>query len=190
MRVMEAVWPITAVYLGPIGFYSYWKLGRTAKGGRKEQRKKESSCWTAVFKSVCHCGAGCTLGDVIAEWTVFILAINILGSTLLANYILDLTLALLLGIAFQYFVIKPMHKDWSRRRGVITAVKADTLSLVAFEIGLFIWMALVRFPLFTPPLEPTDPTFWFMMWIGMGLGFITSNPANWWLIKKGIKERM
>ena len=32
--------------------------------------------------------------------------------------------------------------------------------------------------------------FWFLMQIGMAIGFLTSFPANAWPIKSGIKERM
>jgi len=39
-------------------------------------------------------------------------------------------------------------------------------------------------------LYPVSPVFWFMMQIGMILGFFTSYPANWWLVKKGIKQGM
>lgn len=28
MGVMNAVWPITALYLGPIGLWAYWVMGR------------------------------------------------------------------------------------------------------------------------------------------------------------------
>jgi hypothetical protein len=51
-------------------------------------------------------------------------------------------------------------------------------------------MALMRFVFFKPPLEAIDPLYWFMMQIGMSLGFITSYPVNWYLVKKGIKESM
>lgn len=38
---------------------------------------------------------------------------------------------------------------------------------------------------------PVDSTeFWFAMQIAMVAGFITSYPVNWWLIRKGLKERM
>ena len=33
--------------------------------------------------------------------------------------------------------------------------------------------------------NPTEPVFWFMMQIGMTIGFFTSYPANIWLVKKG-----
>ena len=39
-------------------------------------------------------------------------------------------------------------------------------------------------------LHPDTATFWFLMQIGMVLGFFTAYPVNWWLIKRGIKEPM
>ena len=41
-----------------------------------------------------------------------------------------------------------------------------------------------------PKLEPIQPTYWFMMQVGMALGLPTTYPANWWLVKKGIKYGM
>jgi hypothetical protein len=42
------------------------------------------------------------------------------------------------------------------------AVKADTLALTAFELGLFAWMAVVYF-LFVSRAEPASVYYWFMM---------------------------
>jgi hypothetical protein len=109
---------------------------------------------TAVSDS--HCGAGCTLGDIIAEFSLFALGWTLLGKTPYAEYAGDLLLAWLLGIAFQYFTIKPMRK-LSPGRGLIAAVKADTLSILSFEVGLFAWMALTFFVFFPHShLEPTQ----------------------------------
>ncbi len=30
MRVMEAVWPVTGLYLGPLAVWGYWRFGRPA----------------------------------------------------------------------------------------------------------------------------------------------------------------
>jgi hypothetical protein len=45
------------------------------------------------------------------------------------------------------------------REGIVAALKADTLSLTCFEIGLFGWIALACFVLFPAPghLHPTAP---------------------------------
>jgi len=52
-------------------------------------------------------------------------------------------------------------------------------------------MALTYFVFFPQPhLKPTEPAYWFMMQIGMVLGFFTSYPLNWWLIKAGWKDGM
>ncbi len=49
------------------------------------------------------------LGDIMAGWAVFVLGITILGSTLLASFVFDFALALLLGMMFQYFAIGPIR---------------------------------------------------------------------------------
>ena len=43
---------------------------------------------------------------------------------------------------------------------------------------------------FAHHLHPDSPVYWFMMQIGMVVGFATSFPMNWWLIKRGLKEKM
>jgi hypothetical protein len=49
-------------------------------------------------------------------------------------------------------------------------------------------MYLVFFP--RERIQVNEPTYWFLMQIGMILGFLTSYPVNWWLIKSGVKEAM
>ncbi len=181
MAIMNWVWPITALYGGPVALWIYVRLGRISA--------REKPFYGRVAIGVSHCGAGCVLGDVIAEFAIFFTGLTLFGSMLLTEFIGDYILAYAFGIAFQYFAIAPMRR-LSLADGLRAAIKADTLSLTAFEIGLFGWMAVSYFVLFRPHLMPTQPTFWFMMQIGMILGFITSYPANWLLIRTGIKEVM
>jgi Domain of unknown function (DUF4396) len=90
----------------------------------------------SVSIDVSHCGAGCTLGDIIGAWLVFATGWQLLGLALPAEYIADFAVAFCLGIAFQYVAIAPM-RNLGFRDGIIAALKADTLSLTAFEVGLF-----------------------------------------------------
>ena len=50
----------------------------------------------------------------------------------------------------------------------------------------------MAFVLFPDPhrLSPRFASFWFLMQIGMIIGFATSWPANVWLVKRGIKVPM
>jgi len=77
------------------------------------------------------------------------------------------------------------------RDGIKAAAKADILSLSAFEVGLFAWMALMTFAFYPDPhLKPSSPVYWVLMQIGMIIGFATAWPANVWLMNRGIKEAM
>jgi Domain of unknown function (DUF4396) len=49
------------------------------------------------------CGAGCTLGDIVAEFGLFALGWTLLRQPLYAEYAGDMLLAWLFGIAFQLF---------------------------------------------------------------------------------------
>ena len=128
--------------------------------------------------------------NIVAEFSIFGLGLTLFGKPIFAEYVGDLFLAWLLGIAFQYFTIQPM-RNLSAGKAVSAAVKADTLSILTFEIGLFAWMRLTYFVFFPHPrLTPKDSAYWFMMQTGMVLGYFTSYPMNRLLIKMGWKEAM
>ncbi len=121
---------------------------------------------------------------------MFLLGWKLFGLFLFAKYVVNYALAYVFGIAFQYDSIKPM-KGLSVGEGIKHAIKADTLSLTAFQVGLYGWMAVMQLVLFpVEDLHPNQAAYWFLMQIGMILGFITAYPANWWLTKRGIKEAM
>ncbi len=188
MTIMNVVWPINGWFLGPIALWTYFKWGRIkAKNIEKEDTRGNPA---KVFVSTSHCSAGCTAGDALGVPIVALTALTVAGSTLFAHFTVEFILAYSFGILFQFYAIYPMNKEDGIKSALKAAIKADTLSLIAFEIGMFGWMALVHFVIFTTPPEPTTSVYWFMMQIAMILGFLTSYPANWWLVKKGIKEAM
>ena len=193
MKVMEAVWPITALYFGPLTIPAYLRWGRPMSKRAREANggePPEKPFWAAVAVGATHCGAGCTLGDLVAEWVVFAAGLQLAGFALPVEYPLDYALALGLGVLFQYFAIAPM-RNLALGEGLKVAAKADFLSLSAFEVGLFGWMAIMQLVLFPSPHLSTDhAAFWFLMQIGMIVGFFTTYPMNWWLIRRGIKEAM
>jgi len=191
VAVMEAVWPLTAMYFGPIAVWGYRRLGRSIMAQHHSANAPPfRPRWSSIALSVSHCGAGCVLGDVLAEFAVFGFAVSIAGEALYAEYIADYLLAISLGIIFQYLVIGQM-RGLTRRNGLIAAAKSDFAALTAFEVGLFGWMALMRFVFFPDPrLGPNSPVYWLFMQIGMVIGFATSWPANVWLIRRGIKDAM
>lgn len=188
MWIVNVVWPVTALFGTIIWLAAYFAWGRNAPPGEDED--KTTAFPVMVMKGSSHCGAGCTLGDVVGAWLVFALGWQLLGLALPAEYVADFALAFGLGVVFQFFSIAPM-RGLGLRDGLAAALKADTLSLVAFEIGLFAWMAVMQLVLFRHPhLAPDHAAYWFLMQVGMAVGFLTAYPANAWLVGRGIKEAM
>jgi hypothetical protein len=143
--------------------------------------------WATVLVGVSHCGAGCVLGDLVGEWLVYGTGAMINGHDIWPALLIDYGFALLFGIFFQYFSIAPMSGDYGLKT-LVRAAKADILSLTAFEIGLFGWMVAYQVGIFGYRLEMNTWTYWWMMQVGMFLGFWTAAPVNWWLITRNIKE--
>jgi hypothetical protein len=198
MMVMNLVWPLTALYLSIFGLFAYFRYGvpmsrSHAYGGADmpmEMGQKASPTLTEAAVSATHCGAGCVLGDIVSEFAVYASGAVILGSMLWASFVWDFVAAWSLGIVFQYFTIVPMRKLLPIE-GLEAAVKADTLSILAFQIGMYVWMLFAHFRISSMSgMGPNTPVYWLLMQAAMICGFVTSIPMNWWLLKIGWKESM
>lgn len=212
MPIMNIVWPLTGLYFPVAGMWAYYKLGRNTgqmdhmnmdhnndheehmnhhDHGDMEHHHNhgDKPFWQSVFVSTTHCSSGCSLGDIIGAPIVFLTGFTIAGVTLFADYAVEFVLAYLFGLAFQYYGMGFKKHD-KPGKAIKDAVKADTWSLVAFEVGMFGWMALAHYVFFVKMPEPNTAVFWFMMQLAMMLGFCTSYPANWILVKKGVKHAM
>jgi hypothetical protein len=130
--IMNLVFPLTALYVGPVAVWAYF-----ARGRRMSQRhmhlcavartmgREARDSWWQVSLSDSHCGAGCALGDIGGEWVVWATAWTI-GSTaeLGPEYILDLPLAWIFGILFQYFAIAPLRGQLGELAPLRDAIKS------------------------------------------------------------------
>lgn len=212
MWIMNVVHPVTALYLGPAWVWAYFRHGRKSSrkviAGEAARLARDDTAVECLWRegqatdaaqlrswnvanAVSHCGAGCTLGDIAGEWTVYALGPWLIaGATVWPEMILDLPLAWSIGIVFQYFTIVPMRQDAGRLRGAWLAIRADTLSIAAFQVGLFGWMILSAEVLWTPALPIDSAAHWWMMQVGMAVGFLTAYPVNRRLVQRGWKEKM
>lgn len=201
MPIMNLVWPINGLWAGLFGVWAYFTIGKNRKmdmsgmdmsnmkmDNMNTKDHKYSSFWQGVVADTLHCGAGCSLADLIGPWLFLMFPFTLFNNYTFGEWTLDYFLALLTGVTFQYAAISPMMNE----KGVkiwLRALKIDFLSLTSWQIGMYGWMALVTF-VWLGRLSPTTPEFWFMMQIAMCCGFITAYPVNWWLVKVGIKMGM
>lgn len=147
--------------------------------------------WQPVVLSTLHCGAGCTLADIVGEWFLFFVPVAIGGSILAGTWVVDYLLALAFGIGFQYAAIRGMERTLPRGEAIRRAAKADILSLTAWQAGMYGWMAVAIFALNGGEAMPrTSFVFWFSMQVAMACGFLVALPVNILLIRAGIKKGM
>lgn len=67
MWIMDIVWPVTALYRGPVGLWGLWDMGTPpvspAKRTEQQQRRKQEEkgpmkpFWQQVAVAVSHCGS-------------------------------------------------------------------------------------------------------------------------------------
>jgi hypothetical protein len=210
MFIMNIVWPVTALFGTVWIVWQYFRYGRLAERrlvheakqkGEEPPNRRLTPFPVMVANGALHCGSGCALGDIVSEWLLVLfpaIAVafgyqSLFSDKIFASWIVDYLFAYAFGILFQYFTIAPM-RGLSLGQGLIAAVKADTLSLTAWQLGMYGFMAVAHFAIFGivfgTRLEPVSVEFWFMMQIAMICGFLTSYPVNWWLLKAGLKEKM
>lgn len=210
MWIMNLVWPVTALFGTGWVMWQYFAYGHLATREKAETAmprgedppsKRLTPFPIMVGNGALHCGSGCTLGDICAEWLVVAVPAiavafgwrGIFADKIFAVWVVDYLFAYAFGILFQYFTIAPM-RGLSLGQGLVAAIKADTLSLTAWQIGMYGFMAFAYFVIFRSALGAklgaASVEFWFMMQIAMMFGFATAYPVNWWLIKRGIKEAM
>lgn len=209
MRIMLWVWPINALWAGPLGVWVYRSIGVGHSAhtmtnmdmnsmhhampdmkmpGMKMSGTQHQPNWKSVTAGTLHCGAGCTLADLAGPWLFRLAPFALFGNEVYGEWTLDYGLALMTGVIFQHAGLAAMSSErgpqlWWR------AFRVDVLSLSSWQVGMYGWMGMVIFGVLGP-LSPQEPVFWLMMQISMACGFVTAWPMNWLLIRMGIKSGM
>lgn len=189
-RVMEAVWPITALYFGPLALPAYYRWGRP----RSEQWRKEhgaspkKSLLTAAATGGTPGGAASALGHLLGVPLVVLSGLTIAGLDLWAMIVVIAVIATVLLFFFEYFFSTVPRRGLSSGEGIGVALLIALVTVLAFDVGMGGWMVLLHFALFMPP--PTDVTFIFLMQVGLVLGFLTGYPAVLWLVRRGTKATL
>jgi hypothetical protein len=173
--VMNVVWPITALYFGPLALPAYHRWGRP----RSEKWQKEHG--SAPEKSL----PASAVGHVIGVPLVVLTGLTIAGQSLWVMILVIAAIATLLLFAFEYFFSTVPARGLPAGEGLGVALLIALVTVLAFDVGMGGWMLVMHFLLFMPPL--TDVTFLFLMQVGLVLGFLTGYPAVLWLLRRGTK---
>ena len=91
-----------------------------------------------------------------------------------------------MGVLFRYVAESRSggSRIWAAFRIV---VKADLVTVSAFELALLIWLVLAHDLIFPTVLRANNPVSWFILQIGLIIGFFAAWPASSWLIRRGVR---
>ncbi len=185
--VMGAVWPITALYLGPLALWAYnrWGRPRSEKWQKEHGVAPEKSLSAAAVTGGTPGGAASAVGHVLGVPLVVVSGLTIAGLDLWAMILVIAVIATLLLFVFEYFFSTVPARGLPSGKGLGVALLIALVTVLAFDVGMGGWMLVLHFLFFMPPL--TDVTFLFLMQVGLILGFLTGYPAVRWLVRQGIK---
>ena len=149
---LDVVWPVSALYLGPLAVWLYLRWGR--------QRAASTTTVTGLAG-----GAASALAHLVAVPLVIASGVTIAGLDLWVMIIVIAVLATVLLAAFEVVAGKPL---------AIAAV-IGIVTVLAFDVGMLGWMLLLHFSENMPPA--TTMAFWFLMQLGVVLGTLTALPV-------------
>ncbi|HEV8044026.1 MAG TPA: DUF4396 domain-containing protein [Rubrobacter sp.] len=185
--VMNLVWPITALYLGPLALWIYnqWGRPRSEKWQNEHRSAPEKSLSAAGVVGGTPGGGASAVGHVLGVPLVVFSGLTIAGLDLWAMILVIAVIAVVLLFVFEYFFSTVPARGLPSGKGLGVALFIALVTVLAFDVGMGGWMLVLHFLFFMPPL--TDVTFLFLMQIGLILGFMTGYPAVLWLVRRGIK---
>ena len=185
--LMNGVWPITALYFGPLALPAYYRWGRprSEKWQREQGDTPEKSLGAAAATGGTPGGAASAIGHVIGVPLVVLSGLTIAGQSLWVMILVIAAIATVLLFAFEYFFSTVPARGLPAGKGLGVALLIALVTVLAFDVGMGGWMLVMHYLLFMPPL--TDVTFLFLMQVGLVLGFLTGYPAVLWLLRRGTK---
>jgi len=187
MKSWEAVWPITAIYAGPLALVAYYRWGRPTTLRWQQQHGTPPTMGmdaTAAVETIPG-GAASFIGHLIAVPIVVTTGVTIAGKGVWPMILLIAAFALPLLILFEYRSLTIAGQIRSTSQRLQVALKISVLAIIAFDTGMGATMLIVAFVL---GYAPSTIAFWFIMWGGLLLGFMTAYPMVRWLLSRGITE--
>lgn len=166
---MKAVWPVSALFLGPLAMLLYARWGRL----RMEDPARHSRM-TWILLALLPGAAASTVAHLIGVPVVFGAGWTIAGETLWAVALFILILATLM-----LFMFEAAAASGERANRLVGLFLGAFFTVLAFDVGMVGWMLYLHGNGLMQPI--TDVVFTAQMQIGMLLGMLTALPIAAWL---------
>ena len=173
---------LLTAYTGVIGAFLYVLGCREPLPGLHE--RYVAARWRQTLGSTMHCVAGDGVG---------ILAGAVISSVLGLTGLLEMLLEYIMGFAFGWTIFQALFmRDMaggSYWRALRSTFVSELLSMNLLMAGMVPTVMWLRTRI-TSAADPMTPRFWFVMSMGLLVGFIIAYPMNWWLVTYHLKHGM
>jgi hypothetical protein len=173
---------LLTAYTGVVGAFLYVLGCREPLPGLHE--RYVAAHWRQTLGSTMHCvagdGAGILAGAVLA---------SVLGLAGPAEVVVEY----LLGFAFGWTIFQALFMremaGGSYSRSLTSTFIPELLSMNLLMAGMMPTVMGLRMQI-ASGTDPMTPAFWFVMSIGLLVGFVVAYPMNWWLVGNHLKHGM
>ena len=173
---------LLTAYTGVIGAFLYVLGCREPLPGLHEQYV--AARWRQTLGSTMHCVAG----DGVGILTGAVLA-SVLGLAGPAEVIVEYVLGFGFGwLIFQALFMREMAGG-SYSRSLASTFFPELLSMNLLMAGMMPTVMALRMQI-ASGTDPMTAAFWFVMSIGLLVGFVITYPMNWWLVANHLKHGM
>jgi hypothetical protein len=180
--VMKWGFVLLTAYTGVVGAFLYVLGCREPLPGLHEQYV--AARWRQTLGSTMHCVAGDGVG---------ILAGAVLSSALGIGGITEVVVEYILGFAFGWTVFQALFMRDMAGGSYVGALKStflsELLSMNLLMAGMIPTVMILK-KYVASAGNPATPHFWFVMSMGLLVGFIIAYPMNWWLVANNLKHGM
>lgn len=179
--VMKWGFVLVTLYMGPIALLLYVMADKEPRPGTHEEFIKP--LWKQGVGSTIHCVAGDATGIILAAVIVLSLGLPMW---------VDLIIEYIAGFAFGLFIFQALFMKnlmgGSYWQNVRRSFVPEWLSMNAMMAGMAPVMSFLMMGRDMRAMEPTEPMFWFVMSLGVMVGFAVAYPVNVWLVSRNLKH--
>jgi len=173
---------LLTAYTGVVGGFLYVLGCREPLPGLHEQYV--AARWRQVLGSTMHCVAGDGVGILVGAMLA-----SLFGLKGLAEVVLEYILGFAFGwTIFQALFMRDMAGG-SYPRALKGTFISELLSMNLLMAGMVPTVMALKSGIPSAG-DPTTPRFWFVMSMGLLVGFIVAYPMNWWLVANHLKHGM
>jgi hypothetical protein len=180
--VMKWGFVLLTAYTGVVGAFLFVLGCREPLPGLHE--RYTAARWRQTLGSTMHCVAGDGVG---------ILAGAVLSSVLGIAGVSEVIIEYTLGFAFGWTIFQSLFmRDMaggSYLRALTSTFVPELLSMNFLMAGMLPTVMTLR-KYVSSADNPMTPNFWFVMSMGLLVGFVVAYPINWWLVANHLKHGM